>query len=237
MVTEDLRMVGFDRWKRGKTEEFPVSLTPASLMQLLQFWVPRSEELDRALVGAIRLPFLFEGFDREAETVTIRIIRTLSRYENQDDLGSSTIQAVLMNRALRQRLRRQDAKVNEEAALRDAFAERAAELETTVETLKEDRQASEAQLREREAALQEAREAQASLQRHLEEHADQTARELAQAREDLEKERTERLEAELLRLRTQLLEHGCIRRRSGARLSPGSGPGSQGASLPLSSPP
>jgi hypothetical protein len=196
MVTEDLRMVGFDRWKRGKRHEFPVALTPASLMQLLQFWVPRSEELDRALIGAIRLPFLFEGFDREAESVTIRIIRTLSRYENQDDLRASTVQAVLMNRALRQRLRRQDAKVNEEAALRDAFAERAAELETTVETLKEDSHASLAQLHEREAALEEARNAQASLQRHLEEHAAQTARELAQAREELEKERAQRMEAQ-----------------------------------------
>jgi len=196
MVTEDLRMVGFDRWKRGKTKSFPVCLTPAALMQLLRFWVPRSEELDRALIGAIRLPFLFEGFDSDAEAVTVRIIRTLSRYENQDDLRPSTVQAVLMNRALRQRLSKQDSKVSEEVALRDAFAERAAELEGTVEALKQDKHVSEEALREREVALGEARAARESLESHLQEHSAQARKELAEARHAVEEERAERVRAE-----------------------------------------
>jgi VIT1/CCC1 family predicted Fe2+/Mn2+ transporter len=72
--------------------------------QLLQFWVPRSAEFDAALVASMRLPFFFSSFDSEAERVTVKILGTLGRFENVDQLPEPTITAVLASQALRQRM-------------------------------------------------------------------------------------------------------------------------------------
>ena len=44
-------------------------------------------------------------FDTDAEEVTVKILASLSRYENSDALGEATIAEILMNQALRQRMR------------------------------------------------------------------------------------------------------------------------------------
>jgi len=105
VVTVDYRLLGFDAYKRAQgATTTPVCLHPATLMQLLQFWIPRTPEFEEAVVGTLRLPFLFQEFDPAAERVTIRILRALSRFENVGDLSTETIYAVVMNEALRQKL-------------------------------------------------------------------------------------------------------------------------------------
>ena len=79
-------------------------LEPSSLIQLFQFWVPSSTQLDEALVGSVRQPLLFLKFDTESEQVTLRILKQLSRFEASKDLDPEVVTEILTNTALRDRL-------------------------------------------------------------------------------------------------------------------------------------
>ncbi len=105
IVTIDFRYLGFDAFKRRRlAHRIPVCVHPTALIQLLQFWIPRSTEFENALLGSLRLPFLFHEFDPAAERVTIRILEVMSRFENIGDLSEETAQKLLVNDALRQKL-------------------------------------------------------------------------------------------------------------------------------------
>lgn len=104
VCTLDYGLIAFDRSKSRQNHRPPVCLTPSALVQLLQFWAPRSEELDRALVGSVRQPLLFLEFDSASEKTTIEILRSLSRYENIGDLPVKTLYGVISDDALRTRL-------------------------------------------------------------------------------------------------------------------------------------
>jgi hypothetical protein len=104
VATIDFGFLGFDRFKcRSRHDDVPVCIHPTVLLQLLQFWVPRSDLLDAALVESIQ-PLLPHVFDREAEQVTIRIVRALSRFADADDISRETSQRILLDRALRSRI-------------------------------------------------------------------------------------------------------------------------------------
>ena len=105
-VSIDWRLVGFDRKKRDTgANKLPVVLHPSSLVQLIQFWVPRSVEMDASLVDSLSLPLYFQSFDIEDERATIKVLEAISRYENQSDISEATITKILANQALRARLR------------------------------------------------------------------------------------------------------------------------------------
>lgn len=105
VVTVDYGFLRFDAYKRkGESRDIPICLHPAALVQMLQLWVPRNEECDKAVLGTMRLPFLFQAFDPEAERATVAILRTLTRFENSSDLTPDTVHRLLMNKALRQRM-------------------------------------------------------------------------------------------------------------------------------------
>lgn len=103
-VSIDWRLIGFDRAKRV-SKGMPVILHPSNLVQLIQFWIPRTPRLEESLVDALRLPLFFQSFDPEDEKATIKVLETLSRFENIDDLPESIIRVVLANQALRSKLR------------------------------------------------------------------------------------------------------------------------------------
>ena len=104
IVTVDFRFIAFDSFKRRGLDQLPICVHPGSLIQALQFWVPRSDELEAALADSFRLPLLAGNFDAAAERVTMAILRALSRFEDIEDLSEQTIGAILMNEALRQKL-------------------------------------------------------------------------------------------------------------------------------------
>jgi len=105
IVTVDFRFLGFDSYKRNNSpHKIPVCVHPATLIQMLQFWVPRTIEFEEAILGNLRLPFLFQEFDPDAEKVTIRILQTLARFENVDDLPQEALSSIILNNALRQNL-------------------------------------------------------------------------------------------------------------------------------------
>lgn len=105
IVTLDYRFLGFDSFKRREQHEsIPVCIHPTTLIQMLQFWIPRTPQFEEAMLGSMRLPFLFQEFDPEAEQVTIRILETLGRFENIGDFSKETITSILLNDALRNKL-------------------------------------------------------------------------------------------------------------------------------------
>ncbi|MNC18549.1 hypothetical protein D3C75_664530 [compost metagenome] len=105
-VTIDWRLINFDRQKRSvKGSGLPLVLHPSSLIQLLQFWIPRSAELDVVLVDSLRLSLYFQSFDAEDEKVTVKILESISRFEDVGDFTETTINVLLTNQALRTRLK------------------------------------------------------------------------------------------------------------------------------------
>jgi hypothetical protein len=105
VATIDLGLLGFDFYRRRDGLQVPICIHPTTLVQMLQFWVPRSPAFERALFGSLGLPALFQDFDPVTEGVTVKILQGLSRFENVDDLPPETVKAVLVNASLRQRLR------------------------------------------------------------------------------------------------------------------------------------
>lgn len=104
VVTLDNRLTAFDRLKTPLHMGVPTALFPSSLAQLIQFWVPRTEQLDNTVFDSFKLPLFFREFDREDERVTMKILGALSRFNNIDDLAIDTVREVLVNEALRHRL-------------------------------------------------------------------------------------------------------------------------------------
>ena len=106
VVTLDKGLIFFERrrLRNGEDMQTPVCLEPGAIIQLFQFWVPSSEELDEALVGSIRQPLLFLNFGVESEQVTLRILAQLSRFDGAGDLPPDVALEILTNKALRQRM-------------------------------------------------------------------------------------------------------------------------------------
>lgn len=141
-VSIDWRLIAFDKTKRQEThDKIPVVLHPTNLIQLIQFWVPRSKLLEESLIDAIRLPLYFQSFDPEDEKATLKVLGAISRYENVQDIPEPTLKTILANQALRDRLKRAEAS-NEEAfeLVRDELLKEhnqtIAELHVTTSTLK-----------------------------------------------------------------------------------------------------
>jgi hypothetical protein len=104
-VTEDYRLIGFDAHKRPR-DSVPLAVQPLALVQLLQFWIGRTDGMEEALVSGLRLSLLNPRFDVDAEKTTIAILGTLSRFQNVDDLPESTVTRILVNDALREKMAR-----------------------------------------------------------------------------------------------------------------------------------
>jgi hypothetical protein len=105
IVTVDYHYMSFDEFKRrGSRNSVPICLHPTSLIQMLQFWLPRTQEFEEAILDSMRLPLLFQEFDASAEKVSVGILETLARFENADQLPKEVVGHILVNRALRQEL-------------------------------------------------------------------------------------------------------------------------------------
>jgi hypothetical protein len=126
ILTVDYRLIGFDQYKQKKSgPKTPLCLHPTSLIQLLQFWVPRTKEFEEAMLGSMRLPFLFQEFDAEGERTSLRILKGLGRFEGRDDISAQTITSVILNDGLRARLQSKKTEDGEAeiALIRDALVE------------------------------------------------------------------------------------------------------------------
>lgn len=139
ILTVDFRLIGFDEHKNKKSEsKIPLCLHPTSLIQLLQFWVPRTKEFEEAILGSMRLPFLFQEFDVEAERTSLKILKGLGRFEGHDDIPEQTITRIILNDGLRSRLKPEHPVDAEEeiALIREALIEELKARESLVEEMK-----------------------------------------------------------------------------------------------------
>jgi hypothetical protein len=115
-VSIDWRLISFDKKKRAKNGgKVPVILHPESLVQLLQFWVPRTSLLEETLIDTIKLPLFFQSFDVEDERATLKVLEQLSRYEKIDDLPETVLRQILANKILRTRITQVEASNDGEA--------------------------------------------------------------------------------------------------------------------------
>jgi hypothetical protein len=105
IVTVDYHFLGYDSYKRAKQQTpIPICLHPTSLIQLLQFWLPRTRQFEDAILDSLRLPLLFQEFDSSAERVTVKILETLARFEKVDQLSGEVVSSILVNEALRHQI-------------------------------------------------------------------------------------------------------------------------------------
>ena len=73
VVTADYRLLGFDAHKqRQMSAVVPICLHPATLTQLLQFWMPQTPEFEEALLSTMRLPAVLTVVDSDTERVSSR---------------------------------------------------------------------------------------------------------------------------------------------------------------------
>lgn len=136
VLTVDFRLIGFDQFKMNTSgSAVPLCLHPATLVQLLQFWVPRTQEFEEAILGGLRLPFLFQEFDAEAERLSLTIMRRLGRFQGSAEIPTETLLNVVMNDGLRSRIDEGKPETEEIQMVRDALVE---EMQKQAATAKEE---------------------------------------------------------------------------------------------------
>ncbi|TYP92713.1 hypothetical protein LX73_2076 [Fodinibius salinus] len=107
IITLDFNFLEFDKFKQKIDSQNNVSvcLHPNELVSMLQFWIPRTDKFEKAVLGNFQLPFLFKDFDFESEKVSEDIIASLSRFKNSDDLSYDTVTEILTNNAIRSKIK------------------------------------------------------------------------------------------------------------------------------------
>lgn len=113
-MTADFRLQSYEKRSLEGNRMYPKSVNPAELIQMLRFWSPRSDSLDGALVGAIRLPFSFYQFDDRMERTSLRILERMSRYSNAEDIPARVIERLLTDKVLRTSLENDSATAQEQ---------------------------------------------------------------------------------------------------------------------------
>lgn len=124
ILTVDYRLIRFDEAKQRRYgQRVPICIHPASMVQLLQFFVPRSKDFEEAMVGTIRLPFLFQEFDAEGQRTSMKILQGMGRFGLSKDATEETVTRVLVNESLRSRLARDPSPEEEIEMIKDALVE------------------------------------------------------------------------------------------------------------------
>lgn len=129
LVTLDKRLLGFDRYKcRGNTRG-QVCLHPATAVQFLQFWIPRSEAIRSAIFSSVKQPLLPASSLAETERITYRIIERLGTLAGIEDVSSEAIRDALADTALRRVMKSASGADEELALIEEAFVRIASEKE------------------------------------------------------------------------------------------------------------
>lgn len=107
ILTLDFSFLEYDKYKQiqNSNSKISICLHPNEFISMLQFWVPRTEKFENAILGNFRLPFLFKEVDSESEKVSIEILRAISQYEDSEKFDSELVAEILTNKALRQKIK------------------------------------------------------------------------------------------------------------------------------------
>ena len=122
VVTNDYHLLGFDRQRRrDRRTPVGVCMHPSEMVPILQLWEPRTIELEQAMMSGVRLPFMFYDFDAGSEPASLRILNTLSRFENIGDLEPATIKDIVLSDAVRSRMASNAAPDEDAGVIREAL--------------------------------------------------------------------------------------------------------------------
>lgn len=103
ILTCDFRFCGFDARKRKQLGfDTPICLLPGHLLQMIRYFVPRTDDFDAAFLQSLRMPIL-SPFDVERENTTLQILEALARIKEISE-DENTAYAVLTDQALRRAL-------------------------------------------------------------------------------------------------------------------------------------
>lgn len=142
ILTVDFHFMGFDTFKlRLLTNPVPICLHPSSLAQLLQFWSPRTAQFEEAMLGSLQLPLFMEEFDPVAERITIKLLHTLSTFENIDQIPQGTLSRIMIDEALRQKINCASDIQQEVALIKEALIDENRLVNEQLKTLRDDKRA------------------------------------------------------------------------------------------------
>lgn len=122
VVTVDQRLIRFDKNKVDSRDEVsvPVCVHPATLIQMLRLWTPRTALFDSAMLHCVR-SLLPRTNETDTEVVTLKILSSLARFEGVDQLPEATVSSVLLNRAVRAGMDRVLDPIEQNQLVRDAL--------------------------------------------------------------------------------------------------------------------
>ncbi len=102
ILTLDFNFLEFDRIKLIQmNKKIATCLHPKDFLALLQFWVPRTQKLEDAILGNIQLPLLFKEIDINKEKAIIQILEAISHFENSEDFSPELVAEILTEIALK----------------------------------------------------------------------------------------------------------------------------------------
>jgi hypothetical protein len=178
IVTVDYHFLAFDAFRRFKYQEsISICLHPTTLLQMMQFWVPRTPQFEEAMLGTMRLPFLFQDFDQNAERATINILKVLGRFENIEDLSRETITSLLVKEALRQKLLVETDTEKQVELIREALIEEHRRTEEQLQKVSKTAELLRIEIGEKEGMIDKLRERIEAQEKKLQERGSDLAKE------------------------------------------------------------
>jgi hypothetical protein len=107
ILTLDYSFLEYDKYKQFNdiNTKISICLHPNEFISMLQFWIPRTEKFENAILGSFRLPFFFKEIDSDSEKISMDILRAMTQYEDNEKFSSELVTEILTNKALRQKIK------------------------------------------------------------------------------------------------------------------------------------
>ena len=149
VVTVDHNLIRFDRHKVVHRNEMsvPICVHPATLIQMLRLWTPRTESFDTAMLHCVR-SLLPQARETDTEAVTLKILRSISRFERADQLPEATVSSVLLNQAVRAGMEGVTGPIEQNQLVREALLDELKSAKTEIDSVRTREAETDAKLRQ-----------------------------------------------------------------------------------------
>ena len=122
VVTNDFGLLSFDKRRRFAVNGVAgVCIHPTELLQILRLWEPRDTVMGQALLTGLRLPFMFHQFDAQRESVSMKILKAMSRFDHIRYLNPESIRDIVLNEAVRAKTSTAQSETEENTIIREAL--------------------------------------------------------------------------------------------------------------------
>lgn len=132
ILTIDNKFIQFDAYKQQ--HHVRVCIEPNEFSTMLQFFIPRSEQLEKAILGNFRLPFLYREYDELEMTINEKILDAMSLYE---DMTEEKAIQLLTNDSLRNKIKLDSTTEENVKLLESEFLRKNLELEEELKNKEE----------------------------------------------------------------------------------------------------